>query len=56
MRSIGRAAVALLPPAHLAAAGIPILEGPYPLGDTRAVLIEDLDGLALELIEADAGR
>ena len=38
--------------AHLAAAGIPILEGPYPFGDTRAVLIEDLDGLALELVEA----
>ena len=31
---------------------IPILEGPYKLVDTRAVLIEDLDGLALELIEA----
>ena len=41
--------------AHLAAAGIPILEGPYPFGDTRAVLIEDLDGLALELVEAAAG-
>ena len=38
--------------AHLEAAGIPILEGPYPFGDTRAVLIEDVDGLALELIEA----
>lgn len=25
---------------------------PYPFGETRAVLIEDLDGLALELIEA----
>ena len=37
--------------AHLEAAGIPIVEGPYPFGDTRAVLIEDLDGLALELIE-----
>ena len=37
--------------AHLAAAGIPILEGPYPFGDSRAVLIEDLDGLALELVE-----
>ncbi len=42
--------------AHLAAAGIPILEGPYPFGDTRAVIVEDLDGLALELVEADAGR
>ena len=38
--------------AHLQAAGIPIVEGPYPFGDTRAILIEDLDGLALELIEA----
>ncbi len=38
--------------AHLEARGVPILEGPYPYGDTRAVLIEDLDGMALELIEA----
>ena len=38
--------------ARLTAAGIPILEGPYAFGDTRAVLIEDLDGLALELIKA----
>ena len=38
--------------AHLEATGVPILEGPYPFGETRAVLIEDLDGLALELIEA----
>jgi catechol 2,3-dioxygenase-like lactoylglutathione lyase family enzyme len=36
---------------HLTAAGVPIVEGPYPFGDTRAILIEDLDGLALELIE-----
>ena len=36
---------------HLETAGIPILEGPYPFGETRAILIEDLDGLALELIE-----
>ena len=42
--------------AHLEGAGISILEGPYSFGDTRAVLIEDLDGLALELVEADAGR
>ena len=39
--------------AHLAATGVQILEGPYRFGDTRAVLIEDLDGLALELIEAN---
>ena len=38
--------------ARLAAAGIPFLDGPYAFGDTRAVLIEDLDGLAIELIEA----
>ena len=38
--------------AHLGATGVQIVEGPYPFGDTRAVLIEDLDGLALELIEA----
>ena len=36
---------------HLAAAGVPIVEGPYAFGETRAILIEDLDGLALELIE-----
>jgi hypothetical protein len=38
--------------AHLKARKVPILEGPYKLGDTRAIMIEDLDGLALELIEA----
>jgi catechol 2,3-dioxygenase-like lactoylglutathione lyase family enzyme len=37
--------------AHLKSKSVPILEGPYKLGDTRAILIEDLDGLALELIE-----
>ena len=37
---------------HLKARKVPIIEGPYKLGDTRAVMIEDLDGLALELIEA----
>ena len=41
--------------AHLEAAGIPVLDGPYPFGDARAALIEDLDGLAIELVEA-AGR
>ena len=62
MRSIASTAVALLTLAFSIAcggappAGIPILEGPYSFGDSRAVLIEDLDGLALELIEADAGR
>ena len=40
--------------AHLEATGVPVVEGPYPFDETRAVLIEDLDGLALELIEAGA--
>ena len=38
--------------AHLKTRKVPILDGPYKLGDTRAIMIEDLDGLALELIEA----
>jgi catechol 2,3-dioxygenase-like lactoylglutathione lyase family enzyme len=38
--------------AHLKATNVPILEGPYRFGDTRAVLVEDPDGLAFELIEA----
>ena len=38
--------------AHLEARGVPILEGPYPFGESCAVLIEDLDGMAIELIEA----
>jgi hypothetical protein len=38
---------------HLESRKVPVLEGPYKLGDTRAILIEDLDGLALELIEAE---
>jgi hypothetical protein len=37
--------------AHLKATGEPILQGPYKLADTRAVMIEDLDGLGLELVE-----
>jgi len=37
--------------AHLKAAHVPILEGPYQVGETRAILIEDLDGLGLELVE-----
>ncbi len=37
--------------AHLKQTGVPIVQGPYRLGDSRAVLIEDLDGLGLELIE-----
>ena len=38
--------------AHLEARGVPILERPYLFGESRAVLIEDLDGMTLELIEA----
>lgn len=38
--------------AHLEARGVPILEGPYAFGESRAVLIEDLDGMTIELIEA----
>jgi catechol 2,3-dioxygenase-like lactoylglutathione lyase family enzyme len=38
--------------AHLKAANIRILEGPYKFAGTRALLIEDPDGLAFELIEA----
>lgn len=37
--------------AHLKATAVPILRGPYKLADTRAILIEDLDGLSLELVE-----
>jgi len=37
--------------AHLKSTSVPIVSGPYPLGDTRAVMIEDLDGLGLELVE-----
>lgn len=37
--------------AHLKATGVPIVNGPYPLGDTRALMIEDPDGLSLELVE-----
>jgi catechol 2,3-dioxygenase-like lactoylglutathione lyase family enzyme len=37
--------------AHLKAKKVPVLEGPYKLGDTRAFLIEDLDGLSIELVE-----
>lgn len=36
---------------HLEASGIPIVAGPYPFGDGRAIMVADLDGLGLELIE-----
>ena len=38
--------------AHLEAKMVPIIEGPYTFGETRAVLVEDPNGLAFELIEA----
>jgi len=38
--------------AHLRSQNIQILEGPYRFADTRAILIEDPDGLAFELIES----
>jgi len=38
--------------AHLRATNVRIAQGPYKFGDTRALLIEDPDGLAFELIEA----
>jgi catechol 2,3-dioxygenase-like lactoylglutathione lyase family enzyme len=37
--------------AHLRATNVPIVKGPYAFGDTRAIMIEDPDGLALELVE-----
>jgi hypothetical protein len=37
--------------AHLKATNVPIVKGPYTFGNTRAIMIEDLDGLGLELIE-----
>ena len=37
--------------AHLKDTGVPIRKGPYVFGDTRAIMIQDLDGLSLELIE-----
>ena len=37
--------------AHLKATGVPILQGPYKLADTRAVMIEGPSREALELVE-----
>ena len=42
--------------ARLRAAGVTVLEEPYAFGDTRAVMIEDPDGLAIELIERRVDR
>jgi catechol-2,3-dioxygenase len=36
--------------ARLKATNVP-MQGPYKFGDTRAIMIEDPDGLGLELIE-----
>jgi len=36
----------------LRARSVPVVEDPYPFDETCAVLVEDLDGMALELIEA----
>jgi catechol 2,3-dioxygenase-like lactoylglutathione lyase family enzyme len=37
--------------AKLRRAGVKILEQPHAFGNTRAFMIEDLDGLAVELVE-----
>jgi len=37
--------------AHLKATNVPIVKGPYTFGNARAIMIDDLDGLGLELIE-----
>lgn len=42
--------------ARLRTAGVTVLEGPYRFGDTRAVMIEDPDGLAIELVERGGER
>jgi catechol 2,3-dioxygenase-like lactoylglutathione lyase family enzyme len=41
--------------ARLRRDGVPVLEPPHPFGDTRAFMIEDPDGLAVELVEARRG-
>jgi len=41
---------------RLRRAGVSILEGPYVFGETRAAMIEDPDGLAIELVEVREGR
>ena len=40
---------------RLTRAGVKVLESRHPFGDTRAFMIEDPDGLAIELVEAGAG-
>ncbi len=38
---------------HLRNRDVTILDGPYPFGQGRALLIEGLDGLVLELVEEE---
>jgi hypothetical protein len=38
--------------AHLRSRNVKIVEGPYKLADTRAIMIEDPDGLSIEILEA----
>jgi catechol 2,3-dioxygenase-like lactoylglutathione lyase family enzyme len=39
---------------RLKTSGVTVLEAPHPFGSTRAFMIEDPDGLAIELIDASA--
>ena len=39
---------------RLRRANVAIIEAPHPFGDTRAFMIEDPDGLAIELVERRA--
>jgi catechol 2,3-dioxygenase-like lactoylglutathione lyase family enzyme len=41
--------------AKLRREGVKVLEAPHPFGDTRAFMIEDPDGLAIEIVEARRG-
>ena len=41
--------------ARLRLAKVKVIEGPYAFGEAQAVMIEDPDGLAIELIERRAG-
>jgi catechol 2,3-dioxygenase-like lactoylglutathione lyase family enzyme len=41
---------------RLRRAGVKVLEEPHPFGDTRAFMIEDPDGVAIELVERRGAR
>jgi len=41
--------------ARLRRANVTIIEGPYAFGEAKAVMIEDPDGLSIELIERRPG-